>query len=226
MSNQRAENQLLSPDDEKSLAHLLISGLSCSRHCLTAGGHAPYFLNLDRVLTEPEQCTLFLEIVAKAVRKLSSSIQFDYLAFIDSSVRGPAGLLTCRAAITYLTGVPSVVIRPYKRLHASQISNRLEPATRLIFLSDVLTTGQTMARAVAICARYQLRIAKAVFVFDRQSTGKADLEAIGLRPASLLDREALVSSEEQKLSETQLSALAQDPERFHKDFLPVIAANL
>jgi orotate phosphoribosyltransferase len=218
--------QLLGREDQKLLATALLAGITCSSHSLTAGDRENSFLNLDAVLSDPGRTELIIRLLLSAVDLIRKEERIDRLGFIDISTRGPAALLSCRSALSTATGLPTIIVRPDKRLFASQISGDLNPEDRLLLLCDVLTTGTTMARAFAICARRQARVIRTIFAYDRDLAGREDLQVLGVRVEGLLDSETLLNLVPEALTDAQRESLTSLQQPKHHDLFALAASQL
>jgi orotate phosphoribosyltransferase len=216
---------ILDAEDKGRLTTALLMGLTCSKHSLTGGARRRYFMNLQRVLSDPVNAKFIVERLVEYVVELKKTTQVDRLAFIDVSARGPSGLMPCQVAVALGSGVPSVTIRPEKRLFASQVVGELRPGHRVLFLCDVLTTGQTLARAYAIASRRQAKPLHALFVFEGAS-GRANLEAVGIESSSFIVKPEFEANAESKLSDHERTALEESELWNQVDLLPILAGQL
>jgi orotate phosphoribosyltransferase len=166
------------------------------------------------------------------VKQLKQTTQIDRLAFIDISSRGPSGLVPCQVAISLATKVPGVTIRPEKRLFSSQVVGDLNANDCVLFLCDVLTTGQTLAHACAVVAKYQAKPVyalqaepvHALFVYEGDS-GRANLEDVGIGATSFMRKNDFLEYAGD-LSEAHEKAL-QEPEPWNRtDLLPALAGQI
>ena len=215
---------ILTAEDKRRLAPALSAGLTCSEHSLTGGGRRHYFIDLPRVLTHPDSASLIVNMLTDYIRQLQQTTQIDRLAFVDISSRGPSGLVPCQVAISLATKVPGVTIRPEKRLFNSQVVGDLRPNDRVLFLCDVLTTGQTLAHAYAIVARHQAEPVHALFVYEGDS-GRANLEAVGIRTSSFMRKDDFLANAG-GLRESDEKAI-REPEPWNcTDLLPALVAQI
>lgn len=219
-------HDLLTNDERRRLASLLVAGLSCSRHSLTGGDRDRWYLNMDKVLSDPSRSKQLIELLVAGIRNVTNERKVDLLAFVDNSARGPSALLTCKVALEEATGLRGIIVRPDKRLHVSQLTGEATSWQRVLFLCDVLTTGQTMARAAAICARRQLNIVGAIYVFDRMLHGQADLEAAGIEISILTSLNHFLSDLIEQLAPEQVEALKHEEAPERHDLFRLMAMQL
>lgn len=217
---------LLTNDERRRLASLLVAGLSCSRHSLTAGDQDRWYLNMDKVLSDPSRSKELIELLVTGIRHVTNERKVDLLAFVDNSARGPSALLTCKVALEDAAGLRGIIVRPDKRLHVSQLTSEATNGQRVLFVCDVLTTGQTMARAAAICARRQLNIVGAIYVFDRMLHGRADLEAAGIEISILTNLYHFSDDLREELSPEQIKALQPEEALARHDLFRLMAMQL
>ncbi|MGH8487826.1 MAG: hypothetical protein ACREXS_02850 [Gammaproteobacteria bacterium] len=217
----------LKPEEEERLALALFAGLTCSSHSLSAGIRNRSFVTLDLIFANPKRCRDVLEVIVPQIRETIADEQTNKLAFVDNTPRGPAGLLSLRAAIASEVNMDSVIIRPNKRLHASQVSGPLEPGDRVVLLCDVVTTGQTAARAYAVCARRQARVASVICVYDREVAGAEALGELNIPLRTLIGRRKFTEVvKAHGATPKQLEALATLAEPVSKDLFALVAAQL
>lgn len=217
----------LKPEEEERLALALFAGLTCSSHSLSAGSRDRSFVTLDLILANPKRCRDVLEVILPQIKEATADEQINKLAFVDNTPRGPAGLLSLRAAIANEVNMDNVVIRPNKRLHASQVSGPLEPGDRILLLCDVVTTGRTVARAYAVCARRQARVASVICVFDREVTGAEALGELNIPLRTLIGRQRFAEVvRDHGATPKQLEALAATAEPVAMDLFALVAAQI
>lgn len=219
-------HDLLTNEERRHLASLLLPGLSCSRHSLTGGDRDRWYLNMDTVLSDPSRSKQLIKLLVTGIHNVTNERKVDLLAFVDNSARGPSSLLTCKVALEEPTGLRGIIVRPDKRLHVSQLTGEVANGQRVLFLCDVLTTGQTMARAAAICARRQLNIIGAIYVFDRMLHGRADLEAAGIEISILTNLNHFSDDLSGQLSTEQNKALQHEEAPEHHDLFRLMAMHL
>jgi orotate phosphoribosyltransferase len=214
-------------EEELRLALMLVDGLTCSEHSLTGGGHDRSFLNLDDVLSSPTNSRSLVSLLVSAIRKTQAGgVKIDKLGYIDVATRGPLGLLSCRTEIASEINLPSVVVRPDKRLHTSQVSGKLDRGDNVAFLCDVLTIGHYLAQAYTICARHRANIASCFFVYDRLLGGRENLAFLGTPITALMDRKRLLELAKPRLTKTQQEALGAPSDSELIDLVPYVAIHV
>lgn len=206
-----APDDLMTSDERRRLSKILASGLTCSNYSLTAGGRRRSFENLDIVLADPVKAEEFVALLIGSIKAALDKVSADQLAFIDASGRGPRALLDCRTQLSAAIGLSSVVIRPEKHLHVAQVVGRIEPAGQLLFLCDVHTTGQSMARTLGICAREQAQIAHVIYIYDSMPVQTAGLRALGLNVTALAEAKDLLDLGPEFLTTVQRQELEEEP---------------
>jgi len=101
----------------------------------------------------------------------------------------------------------------------------LRPNDRVLFLCDVLTTGQTLAHAYAIVARHQSRAGACIICIRRGDSGRANLEAVGIRTSSFMRKDDFLANAG-GLRESDEKAL-REPEPWNcTDLLPALVAQI
>ena len=109
-------------------------------------------------------------------------------------------------------------------MFSSQVVGDLNANDRVLFLCDVLTTGQTLAHAYAVVAKYQAKPVHALFVYEGDS-GRENLEAVGIGAASFMRKNDFLENAGD-LSEAREKAL-QEPEPWNRtDLLPALAGQI
>jgi orotate phosphoribosyltransferase len=213
----------ITEDTRRNLAEKLVGALTCSHHTLTAGASRNYFINLDALLTQPDTARVVVAALVDEIRGVQEqSGPIHRLCIVEVAEQGPVGLVNCSSALSIQTGIAGVLIRPNKRLYESQLVGMVAAGDRVLFVGDVLTTGEKFASAVAILGRKQAHIVHAIYVYDGMCGGRENTAPFGLVPESLVDIRHL--REAAGLTAEQRNALTPNPNPDRRDLMAVVAA--
>jgi hypothetical protein len=167
-----ASNLELPEDTRDYLARTVIKN---SEWELVAGGHAPTYYDLDELFSRAdgqEHNKRLLDLTIERIKELQAEHGYASLAFIEE-LRGPTGVLPARLSLSEATGLPSLILRPYKRLLSQAVKPFRQPPMPVLIVTDVATTGRTIADAADLLGRLGVRGCGTLAVFDRQE-GAAD----------------------------------------------------
>jgi orotate phosphoribosyltransferase len=155
-----------------------------SEYNLTAGGHGTYFFDIDLLLstsnTKTDAVQKWLQLPVQKIRELVEHDGYTALAFIEGP-RGPVGALSMRVALGQSTQLPTLIVRPYKRL----LTQAIKPFSslkdeRLLVVSDVATSGTSIVDAVRVLWKVGARRVGALAFLDREEGAEQALSRLGI----------------------------------------------
>ncbi len=168
----------LPPDVLADIVNMCVKN---SEYNFTSGGQGTSFVDVDEVFATPSGGTdALLGVAAQRIRALAEADGYDLLAFVESP-RGPVGALSARVPLSERAGLPSIVVRPYKRL----LTQAVKPFAslrdkRVLVVTDVATTGGGLSDAVRVLWRTGARQVGALALVDREDGAEELLGTVGI----------------------------------------------
>jgi orotate phosphoribosyltransferase len=128
-----------------------------STHLYRSGLGAPWYVDFDNIANDPVRCREATLLYAHTIEEIMRLRNVDFLGFIDKSEGGTVGTIRLAGAISILTDIPSVAIRPGKDISHERLKiplqkgrigeNRACQATCII-LTDHCTTGSEVIESI------------------------------------------------------------------------------
>jgi len=151
---------------------------------LTSGKQSKYYVDVKTAVTRPE----LLRAIAHAMAPFT--VGCDRIAGVE------LGAVPIAAAVSLETNIPYIMVRKERKEHGTQkpFEGELRAGERVLFVEDVVTTGGTLAKAVASMRLLGAKIEKVVCVVDREEGGFEKLRDADLELHSLVKGSDLVSA--------------------------------
>ena len=137
---------------------------------LTSGKESDYYINVKKLITEPEVLGLIARLMKEKAEELG--IEFDRVA-------GPElGAVPIATALSLETGKPLVIVRKKPKGHGtgSQVEGEVKPGDRILLVEDVTTTGGSVLRSAKVLEELGARIAAVFVVVDREEGAAENLK--------------------------------------------------
>lgn len=171
-----------------------------SRYTLSAGPSAEEFHDLDQFAAGRTERTsddqessrvslplgsdsqIFADCLAVMITRIAEQYGVRRLAFVEKGdIRGPVGLLTFMAALIERTKIPAVIVRLGRKLPSAKVKGPpVIPGEGFLLLSDVATSGETIAEAAKAIWQQGGKVPVALAVYDRQQGAIRNLRAIDI----------------------------------------------
>lgn len=147
---------------------------------LASGAKSNYYIDIKKASTNPK----VLKIIAKnmAANLAASGEKIDRIAGVV------LGSVPLAAALALETGIPYVMIRKEKKDHGTGklIEGDLNEGDNVLVVEDVITTAGSSMKAIEELRREGAVVKNVYSVIDRESTGAANLESIGIKLTPLV----------------------------------------
>ena len=156
---------------------------------LKSGKHSPFYIDLRRLISDPEA----LRLAAEAYASAAEGAVYDRIAGIPA-----AGLPLATAASLHL-GKPMVWPRMPAKEHGTgnRVEGEFEKGERLLLLDDLITTGASKLEAAEILRGEGLVVDELVVLIERGKQGRKDMEAAGIKLRAFIHvRELFAACEE------------------------------
>ena len=154
----------------------------------------------DIKLSSGTDSTFYIDINLISLTLRGSNLIAQALTqYLPNQTQAVAGLeigaIPLILAITYNTGIPSLVVRKRPKSHGlagkSIEGPELEPGSNVVVIEDVVTTGASLSRAVNVLRLEGFKVTKALALIDRSND--YDLNKLQLRQRLGITYEALFS---------------------------------
>ncbi|NPA47654.1 MAG: orotate phosphoribosyltransferase [Thermococci archaeon] len=147
---------------------------------LTSGKKSRYYINVKRLITEPEILRLISDMILERTGEMK--LKFDRVA-------GPElGAVPIATAVSLTSGKPLVIIRKKPKGHGtgSLIEGEVEDGDDVLIVEDVTTTGKSVLRSADVIRSLGGNVAAICTVVDREEGAEEEIKGRGYRFISLL----------------------------------------
>ena len=169
----------MSTTTDKVANALYLSGcLKFGSFKIKSGAISPYYIDLARLLSAPEQFCVIAEAAAKHAKRIMASDRIDKLASIELKGALIAPSIACRLAL------PCVIVR--KEDKAYGVTGRIAGADvakgdRILFFDDVISEGLSKIEGIKPLQELGAVVKHFLVVVNREQGGKENLEKLGFR---------------------------------------------
>jgi len=211
----------MSKVDLSTCIFILDRGLRNSWHYFNSGRQSQAYVNIDNALLgeglETDTAVPQYSVMESLAEQFTVKIQeieqenpFDRLAFIDKAGHGPVGMIALSSQITCKSQKEAIFVRPYKNTVRSTIEGKpMGPGERILIVSDVATTGQSLLKAASKLWAVGTVVVGALVFLDQELGAKENLSLKDVSLYSLLTRSKGRESLElpERLPDTQIESL-------------------
>lgn len=150
---------------------------------LRSGKKSKYYLDKYLFETRPE---LLRELAKRFARFVTPDV---------TRIAGPElGAVALAAATSLETNIPFIIVRNAKKADygtGKLVEGRYEKGERVLLVEDIATSGGQALEAVKTLAGLGVAVSQVVAVIDRQEGARENIEAAGVKFASLFTSESL-----------------------------------
>jgi orotate phosphoribosyltransferase len=158
---------------------------------IKSGAISPYYIDLARLLSSPEQLCIVAEVAAEQVRQIMVSDRIDKLASIELKGALIVPSIACKV------NLPCVVVRKEEKAYG--VTGRIAGADvskgdNILFFDDVVSEGLSKVEGIKPLQEIGANVKHLLVVVNREQGGKENLEKLGFRVHALAKISEIVNS--------------------------------
>ncbi len=158
---------------------------------IKSGAISPYYIDLARLLSSPEQLCVVAEVAAEQVRQIMVSDRIDKLASIELKGALIVPSIACKV------NLPCVVVRKEEKAYG--VTGRIAGADvskgdNILFFDDVISEGLSKVEGIKPLQELGANVKHLLVVVNREQGGKENLEKLGFRVHALAKISEIVNS--------------------------------
>ena len=158
---------------------------------IKSGAISPYYIDLARLLSSPEQLCVVAEVAAEQVRRIMISDRIDKLASIELKGALIVPSIACKV------NLPCVVVRKEEKAYG--VTGRIAGADvakgdNILFFDDVVSEGLSKVEGIKPLQELGANVKHLLVVVNREQGGKENLEKLGFRVHALAKISEIVNS--------------------------------
>lgn len=162
---------------------------------IKSGAISPYYIDLARLLSSPEQLCIVAEVAAEQVKQIMISDRIDKLASIELKGALIVPSIACKV------NLPCVVVRKEEKAYG--VTGRIAGADvskgdSILFFDDVISEGLSKVEGIKPLQELGANVKHMLVVVNREQGGKENLEELGFRVHALAKISEIVNSLYQK----------------------------
>lgn len=145
---------------------------------LKSGLRSPFYIDLRKLISDPEA----MRVAGRAYASLARGLSYSRVAGI------PAAGLPLATAASLELGAPMIWPRMPVKEHGTgnRVEGAFEKRETVLLLDDLITTGASKREAIDILRGEGLAIADLVVLIERGKRGRADMDDAGVRLHSFI----------------------------------------
>jgi uridine monophosphate synthetase len=145
---------------------------------LKSGLRSPFYIDLRKLISDPEA----MRVAGRAYASLARGLSYSRVAGI------PAAGLPLATAASLELGAPMIWPRMPVKEHGTgnRVEGAFEKGETVLLLDDLITTGASKREAIDILRGEGLAIADLVVLIERGKRGRADMDDAGVRLHSFI----------------------------------------
>jgi orotate phosphoribosyltransferase len=182
---------------------------------IKSGATSPYYIDLARVLSAPEQLCAIADVAAEEVKQLMVSDRIDKLASIELKGALIVPSIACRL------NLPCVIVRKEEKAYG--VTGRIAGADatkgdNILFFDDVVSEGLSKVEGIKPLLELGANVKHVMVVVNREQGGKETLEKAGYSVHALTKISDVVASlcKDKRISVEQTDKVLEFVESFKK----------
>jgi orotate phosphoribosyltransferase len=183
---------------------------------IKSGAISPYYIDLARLLSSPEQLCVVAEVAAEQVRRIMVSDRIDKLASIELKGALIVPSIACKV------NLPCVIVRKEEKAYG--VTGRIAGADvakgdNILFFDDVVSEGLSKVEGIKPLQALGGNVKHMLVVVNREQGGKENLEKLGFRVHALAKISEIVNSlyQNKHISKEQADKVLGYVKQFQRD---------
>jgi uridine monophosphate synthetase len=158
---------------------------------IKSGATSPYYIDLARVLSNPQQICTIAEAAAEKIRQIMTNDKIDKLASIELK-----GALIV-PSISCILNLPCVIVRKEEKAYG--VTGRIAGSDvnkddKILFFDDVISEGISKVEGIKTLQELGATVKHLLVVVNREHGGKEKLEKLGYQVHALAKISDIVDS--------------------------------
>lgn len=189
----------MSKVDKSLCLEMLKLGIRNSWYIYSSGQPAHTYANVDIMILgdnydqtdipQYKRIETIAEQLKIKIQELEEEESFNRLAFIDKAGHGPVGMIALSSLLIYKLQKDALYLRPYRNTLRSTIKGkRLRSNEKILIISDVATTGETILKAAKTLWDSDAIVRGALVFLDQELGAQENLKAQDIKLYSLVRR--------------------------------------
>jgi len=183
---------------------------------IKSGAISPYYIDLTRLLSSPEQLCVVVEVAAEQVRRIMVSDRIDKLASIELKGALIVPSIACKV------NLPCVIVRKEEKAYG--VTGRIAGADvakgdNILFFDDVVSEGLSKVEGIKPLQELGANVKHLLVVVNREQGSKETLEKLGFRVHALAKISEIVNSlyQNKHISKEQADKVLGYVKQFQRD---------
>ena len=165
--------------------------LKFGRFKIKSGAISPYYIDLARLLSSPQQLCAIAEVAAETVKQIMTADKIDKLASIELKGALIVPSIACQV------NLPCVIVRKEEKAYG--VTGRIAGADvakgdNILFFDDVISEGLSKVEGIKPLQELGANVKHLLVVVNREQGGKENLERLGFRVHALAKISEIVDS--------------------------------
>jgi orotate phosphoribosyltransferase len=121
-----------------------------------------YYIDFDNITSDALQARNVVSQLVYKINDIKTKQRIDYLGFIEKRFGGTTGAIKASLAISIMTGIPNIILRPRKELEFERVKIPTKPkeprrlqlnGSNVALITDHITTGREIIKSAEIILR-------------------------------------------------------------------------
>ena len=165
--------------------------LKFGRFKIKSGAISPYYIDLARLLSSPQQLCAIAEVAAETVKQIMTADKIDKLASIELKGALIVPSIACQV------NLPCVIVRKEEKAYG--VTGRIAGAEvakgdNILFFDDVISEGLSKVEGIKPLQELGANVKHLLVVVNREQGGKENLEKLGFKVHALAKISEIVNS--------------------------------
>ena len=158
---------------------------------IKSGATSPYYIDLARVLSAPQQLCIIAEVAAEKIEQIMVADRIDKLASIELKGALIVPSIACKL------NLPCVIVRKEEKAYG--VTGRIAGADvakgdNILFFDDVISEGLSKVEGIKPLQELGANVKHLLVVVNREHGGKEKLEKLGYQVHALAKISEIVDS--------------------------------